>query len=183
MVSFDRKIRPYRGVRDIDDYLARRPDPPQRVWAAPPAIEPYVFILMPFETVWSTNVKDAIGQACGQVTNQFAGLRWERADGITEPGRITDQIISAIERADVLVADITDSNPNVLFELGYADALNKPIIVLNQQIAETPFDIKDWRQIAYSADNVRQLSKSLSGFLAGTLRTLGFPPPTVATQD
>jgi hypothetical protein len=176
-ISFDRRLRPYRGVQDIDDYLARRPDPPQRAWAAPPAVEPYVFVLMPFETNWSTNVRNAIDQSCQQVANQFAGLRWERADDIPEPGRITDQIISAIERADVLVADITNSNPNVLFELGYADALNKPIIVLNQQISNTPFDIKDWRQIPYSTDNLPELSRLLTDFLAGPLRRQGFPGP------
>jgi nucleoside 2-deoxyribosyltransferase len=89
---------------------------------------------MPFETEWSTNIKSAIGQVCDRLAERFEGLRWERADDITEPGRITDQIISAIERADVVIADITDANPNVLFELGYADALEKRIIVLNQRL-------------------------------------------------
>lgn len=173
-VYFARRIRPYRGVQNIGEYLALRPDPPQRVWAAPPPTEPYVFVLMPFETDWSTNVKSTIGQVCDRLTGQFHGLHWERADDITEPGRITDQIISAIERADVVIADITDANPNVLFELGYADALEKRIIVLNQRVEDTPFDIKDWRQITYSASALPALAASLANFLAGALRVGGF---------
>jgi hypothetical protein len=173
-VSFDRKVRRYRDVRDIADYLQRRPGPVQAAWAAPSAVGPYVFVLMPFEQPWSANVKAAIDHACMETSRLFATLSWERADDITEPGRITDQIISAIEQADLLVADITASNPNVLFELGYADALRKPIIVLNQDLAATPFDIKDWRQIAYAQDALGDLSGSLAGFLSGTLRTLGF---------
>lgn len=173
-VYFDRRIRLYRGIGHIGEYLALRPDPPQRAWAAPPPTEPYVFVLMPFQTEWSTNVKSTIGQVCDRLAERFDGLRWERADDITEPGRITDQIISAIERADVVIADITDANPNVLFELGYADALEKRIIVLNQRVEDTPFDIQDWRQIIYSASALPALAASLADFLAGALRVGGF---------
>lgn len=177
---FDRRVRGYRGVSDIDDYIARRPDPTPRAWAPPPPRAPYVFVLMPFSEEWSANVKDAIDQACQEVARQFAGLTWERADDITQPGRITDQIVSAIERADVLIADITGTNANVLFELGYGDALKKPTIVLNQHIERTPFDIKDWRQIVYSTGDLAGLRQTLVDFLAGPLRTRGFPPPSPA---
>lgn len=175
-LTFNRNIRRYRDIKDIDDLLARRPDASRPAWQPPPAVEPYVFVLMPFEESWSANVHDEIGQACARTALQIAGLRWERADDITVPGRITDQIVSAIERADVLVADITGANANVLFELGYADALGKPIIVLNQEVEQTPFDIKDWRQILYSTNELSQLRESLADFLAGSLRRLGFLP-------
>jgi Nucleoside 2-deoxyribosyltransferase len=173
-IYLDRGVRPYRGVQNIAEYLALRPDPPQRTWAAPTAAEPYVFVLMPFETDWSANVKSTIGQVCDRLGGQFDDLRWERADDITETGRITDQIISAIERADVVIADITEANPNVLFELGYADALKKRIIVMNQRVEDTPFDIKDWRQIIYSASALPSLGEALANFLAGALRVEGF---------
>ncbi len=149
---------------------ARNPDGT----SPPPAVEPYVFVLMPFGPQWSSAVKLAIDAACAEVARQFPGVRWERADEITVPGRITAQIVSAIERADVLIADITATNPNVMFELGYADALQKPIIVLNQDLEQTPFDIKDWRQIPYSLADVGMLSGTLSDFVSGTLRRLGF---------
>lgn len=173
----DRRIRGYRGLRDIEDYLQRRPDPAAPAWAPPPATEPYVFVLMPFEQTWSDNVKDAIEQACAHAARRFAGLHWERADDIALPGKITDQIISAIQRADVLIADVTGSNPNVLFELGYADALRKEIIVINQELERTPFDIRDWRQIRYATSDLAGLRGSLVDFITGVLRVAGFEPP------
>jgi hypothetical protein len=174
-MEFNRWVRPYRGVRDVDDYLARRPEPVPVSWAPPPPAAPYTFILMPFGTAWSRNVKNTMDLACGQVSQLFAGLSWERADEITETGRITDQIVTAIERSDVLIADITGTNPNVLFELGYADALGKAVIVLNQEVGNTPFDIKDWRQIEYSLDDLPALRDSLVDFLSGALRRQRFP--------
>jgi hypothetical protein len=176
-LNVDRQIRRYRGLRDVEDYLERRPDPALPAWAPPPATDPYVFVLMPFEEPWSENVKDAIEQACARAGDQFAGLHWERADDITLPGKITDQIISAIQRADVLIADVTGSNPNVLFELGYADALRKEIIVINQVLERTPFDIKDWRQVRYATSDLGALRGSLVDFLTGVLRVAGFEPP------
>ncbi|HEY5455430.1 MAG TPA: nucleoside 2-deoxyribosyltransferase, partial [Acidothermaceae bacterium] len=74
----------------------------------------------------------------------------ERADEISKPGKITDQIIQAIRNADVVVADITGNNPNVMWELGFAHALEKMPVILNQAIAEAPFDLHDWRQVVYS---------------------------------
>ncbi len=182
-LGFNRWLRPYRGVETIDDYVARRPEPPTPDWAAPLATTPYIFILMPFEAPWSSEVKDAIDEACREVSRQFEGLRWERADEITETGRITDQIVAAIERADALIADITATNPNVLFELGYGDALSKSIIVLNQQLDQTPFDIKDWRQIAYDLGDLAMLRHSLVDFVVATLRRQGFRPRALRAES
>ena len=173
-VGFDRAIRRYRDVTDVADYIRRRQEPSERAWRPPPQIEPYVFVLMPFGATWSDNVYDAISRACEETASAFAGLRAERADDITVPGRITDQITSAIERADVLIADVTDLNPNVLFELGYGDALGKSIIVLNQRGDATPFDIKDWRQIPYTAESLKHMRSTLVDFLTGTLLRAGF---------
>ncbi|WP_028064663.1 nucleoside 2-deoxyribosyltransferase [Solirubrobacter soli] len=172
-LSLNRGLRRYRDVKDVADYVRRRPEPPSPQWISPPPAQPYVFIVMPFREAWSLNVKDCIEQACREVEQTISGLRWERADDMTETGRITDHIVAAIERADVLVADITGSNANVMFELGYADALNKRIIVLNQDTGTTPFDIKDWRQIAYASNELPAARAQLIGFLHGALRASG----------
>lgn len=171
-LSVDTRIRRYRDLTGIDDYIARRPAP-QRPRLAPIAavpLAPRIFILMPFGEAWSDNVSDAIAQACTEVATTVEGLSWARADDIAEPGRITDQIIAAIETADVIIADVTGNNPNVLFELGYADAVRKPIIVLNQELASTPFDIKDWRQIEYSTTALAAVREQLVTFVRGAIR-------------
>ena len=126
-LHFDRRVRQDRGVRDVDDYIARWPDPTPTPWTPPSPRAPYVFVLMPFSEEWSANVKDAIEQACQEVARQSVELTWQRADDITEPRRTTDQIVSAIERADVLIAGITGTNSRMSCpSLGHGDAPENP---------------------------------------------------------
>ena len=118
-----------------------------------------VFALMPFSSEF-----DAVWAAIHEVSAEL-GLRCIRADSITLPGRITHQIVEAIRAASVIVADVTGNNPNVMFELGFADALGKPIVVLNQNVAEAPFDLRDWRQIQYTLRELDAMRSTLRQFL------------------
>lgn len=131
---------------------------------------PYIFILMPFGEGWSAPVRDAINRSCAELATEGLEIECERADEIAKPGRITEQIIEAIRRADLIVADITGNNPNVMFELGFADALEKQIIVLNQEVSAAPFDIKDWRAIPYSVEHLKAAEEQLRRFIVSALR-------------
>ena len=59
-------------------------------------------------------------------------------------------IIRGICEADLIVAELTSLNPNVLYELGIAHGLNKPTILLTQSIEDVPFDLRSYRIISYS---------------------------------
>ena len=170
-LAVDKRIRRYRGVEKLDDYIARRPVPERPGSAVPAraAVSPSVFILMPFAEPWSDKVHDTIKHACAEAAASAPGLTWLRADDIAEPGRITDQIINEIDTANVIIADLTGNNPNVMFELGYADAAHKRIILLNQDLDATPFDIKDWRQISYSPADLASARQELVKFIIGAL--------------
>jgi hypothetical protein len=117
-----------------------------------PTRQVYVFILMPFGAEWSDDVHAVIERACEAVGKSLGirDLRWERADQIATPGRVTDQIFDRIDRADAVIADITGNNPNVMLELGYSYARGKPAVLLNQAVDPVPFDLHDWRQIRYA---------------------------------
>jgi hypothetical protein len=65
----------------------------------------YVFILMPFSEIWSGSIHGLIQQACKEIQNEIP-VRFDRADEIEIPGRITTQITDAIRSADAIVADI-----------------------------------------------------------------------------
>lgn len=52
----------------------------------------------------------------------------KRADDDSNPGEITPAIITSILEADLIVADLTDANPNVYYELAVAHAYGKPTI-------------------------------------------------------
>lgn len=61
-----------------------------------------------------------------------AKLKAVRADAeIFGTGKIIDQIWNGIHSARVLVAELTGRNPNVLYELGLAHALRKPVVLVS----------------------------------------------------
>lgn len=71
-----------------------------------------------------------------------AGLQAIRADAeIFGTGKIMDQIIAGIQEARVLIAELTTRNPNVLYELGLAHALRKPVVLVSNNEGDVPFDL------------------------------------------
>ena len=79
-----------------------------------------------------------------------AGLTPVRADtDIFATGKIIDQIWTGLKRAKVLVAELTGRNPNVLYELGLAHALHKPVVLISSNEADVPFDVRHVRVIYY----------------------------------
>lgn len=79
-----------------------------------------------------------------------AGITPLRADAdIFGTGKIIEQIWSGINNARVLVAELTGRNPNVLYELGLAHALRKPVVLVSSNEGDVPFDVKHVRVIYY----------------------------------
>ncbi|HEX3536683.1 MAG TPA: hypothetical protein VHU15_07940 [Stellaceae bacterium] len=75
-----------------------------------------------------------------------------RADRLSEPGRITSQIIRLLLDSDLVVADLSGNNPNVYYELSLRHAIGKPVIHMAEQGTIPSFDIRDNRTIFYSMD-------------------------------
>jgi hypothetical protein len=57
-------------------------------------------------------------------------------------GGILDRIFNQISKADAIIADMTGRNPNVFYEVGYAHALGKVVLLLTQNVDDIPFDLK-----------------------------------------
>lgn len=73
----------------------------------------------------------------------------ERVDEQTFSERILDRIYRQIEAADFIIADMTGRNPNVFYEVGYAHAKKKPVILITEDAADIPFDLKHHRHLVY----------------------------------
>jgi hypothetical protein len=94
----------------------------------------------------------------------------ERADNVFSPGVILDQIFTAIDTADVVIAVCTGKNANVFFELGYAWHRHRPILIA-ESTADLPFDVSHYRTELYGGDSPGQhratlrsrLRKAISG--------------------
>lgn len=70
-------------------------------------------------------------------------------------------------RADLIVADLTGRNPNVFYELGYADAVHKNTDLITQSIEDVPFDLRQKKMIKYkpSSEGLKALTRSLKEYL------------------
>ena len=75
-----------------------------------------------------------------------------RADQIPLPGIITDHIIKHLLGDELVIADLTGSNPNVFYELAIRHATRKPVVQIIQEGERIPFDTAAMRTIEYSFD-------------------------------
>ncbi len=88
----------------------------------------------------------------------------EVAHRISQTGSITQQVLKRVLQADLVVAVISELNPNVMYELGIRHAAAKPVVVLAESGTKLPFDVATERTIFYEPDpmGMLELSKELS---------------------
>jgi hypothetical protein len=113
-----------------------------------------------------------------------------RADEISQPGSITLQVLERVLESALVIADLTDHNPNVFYELAVRHASEKPVIHVISSGQPIPFDVADMRTINIDTDldgaersraeiaaQVREIEAGHSGQtpvkLAGVLKHLG----------
>ncbi len=78
-----------------------------------------------------------------------AGFSCLRADEVLRPGSIIEDIVAYLIRSDAVIADLTGQNPNVFYEVGVRDAVKGRMILLAQNIADVPFDLRGSRVVVY----------------------------------
>ena len=107
-----------------------------------------------------------IEPACVEV-----GLMPIRADKIAKAGEITEQVFRLIRDADVVIADVTGGNPNVMYELGLRHTLHKNTVQIGEY-GKLPFDISAIRTLQFSrtpaglVDGRKNLRETLAATLA-----------------
>jgi hypothetical protein len=99
-----------------------------------------------------------------------AGMNPLRADEVFGTGPVIQDIWQTIWRARVAVADVTEKNPNVNYELGLAHALGLPTIIISQNRDDVPFDYRHRRCIFYRTNEARWEAR-LSEELCNTIWT------------
>lgn len=116
----------------------------------------YAFIAMPIDddNPQLVDVLDSIKEAAKR-----CGIHAERIDEPESNERITDRILESIRKAEFVIADLTDSRPNVFYEAGYAQGLGKIPIYIAKAGTRLEFDLKDYPVIFY--DNMKYLKDKL----------------------
>jgi len=116
------------------------------------------FVLMPFEPEFNTIFNDLIKPALNEISYTVT-----RADSILNQQNILKDIIRGIAEADLVVADLTNLNANVFYEIGISHTLGRPTVLICQSDEEIPFDLKAYRVIMYSTHfkDAHELSNTL----------------------
>ena len=84
----------------------------------------------------------------------------KRSDDISEPGLITDQVISCVMDDDLVIADLTGHNPNAFYELAIRHMAEGKTIHMVEEGEGLPFDIKDYRTIIYKTAHPSDLVRA-----------------------
>lgn len=118
--------------------------------------KPFVLVLMPFKPEFDDIYRFGIKGAA-----EDAGAYAERVDEQYFLEGILDRIYNQINKADVIVADMSGQNPNVFYEVGYAHALGKIVLLLTKSSDDIPFDLRHRPHIVYEG-SIEKLRKSLT---------------------
>jgi hypothetical protein len=76
-------------------------------------------------------------------------LETVRADEVRSTNHIVVDIIQRILQSDMVVCDLSSRNPNVLYELGFRQAFDLPVVLLKDQATDRIFDIQGLRTLEY----------------------------------
>jgi Nucleoside 2-deoxyribosyltransferase len=80
---------------------------------------------------------------------------------------IATQIPRTIESADAVIADLTNADPNVMYELGFAHALKKPVLpIVQRDSSRIPSDLQGY--LFYAYDNPVELVITVERWLYRT---------------
>ena len=117
--------------------------------------------------------RDELEQVCDlikKISKKF-GLQAHRVDEYEDDFKITEKIIEEIEKARIIITDLSFERPNVYFEYGYARGAGRTgcIITLIKEGEAAHFDVKDWNQIVYDPDNLSDLEEKLEKRISSLL--------------
>lgn len=121
------------------------------------APEKRVFVAMPFNPKYDDTFLVGMQPAAISV-----GAVCERVDHAGHYGDIVSQIKDMILNSSAVIADLSESRPNVCYEIGLAEARRKPVIqICGTSLYKLPFDLRNNATIKYSIGQTTRLQKRL----------------------
>jgi hypothetical protein len=142
--------------------------------------QPKAFIVMQFSSPYDEVYRDAIQPLVAEV-----GFEPVRVDDIFEPTIIINDIKNSIAEASVVIAEVSEANPNVYYEVGLSHALEKPTFLLAQKGTKLPFDVGPHRCIFYETTipGRARLQEALRRSLETRLGLASHPRGNGSTDD
>ena len=114
------------------------------------------FVIMPFsktescsQQIWTKIYEEMVKPA---VTGSKLSFTCERAKPRT--GNLIRDILNKLNSADVVIADLTDMNPNVFYELGVRHTLRNRTVLITQDMQHVPSDLQSYWVVVYKRGQV-----------------------------
>ncbi len=126
----------------------------------------HAFVAMPFDDVFGDHLHFGIAPAVRDM-----GLLCERMDEVSFTGDVVDMMKSRIAGAALVIADVSQGNPNVALEIGYAWGCGVPTIIVCHEDSQAYFDVRGQRHLRYRS--IRQLQEKLAAELRAILHRTG----------
>lgn len=111
------------------------------------------FVIMPFNDEYNELYENYLKRL---IEHQLKSVKCFRVDEFhTAKKKKTEVIEEKIKDCAFAIADITEKNPNVFYEIGFARALGKTVILIkNKHIGKLPFDIRELEVLIYDRDKI-----------------------------
>jgi hypothetical protein len=117
------------------------------------------FVILPFrdkfDTLFEVVLKPLIEKRL-KVAGQEFRMTCLRSRDIFENRPVLETIWDGIQRARVVIAELSTQNANVLYELGLRHAINRPVILVASDIGQVPFDLQSLPVVLYSKEYFEQ---------------------------
>jgi len=123
----------------------------KRMEAGPVSIKDRAFMIMPFKPETNAFYTSVIKPFLKEKHN----IDIYRADDFRDNDIIIETIYHQIEDSEFIIADITNENKNAFYELGYAAAMRKEIITIQEKsVQQLFFDRTHIRSIFYDKNEI-----------------------------
>lgn len=130
---------------------------------------PYVLLILGYKDKKTKADKHvALTKHIREVVETVSGMACVRADDIFGAGYdLLTKLHLLLDRATLVIAEISESRPNVFYELGYAMGLKKPTILLLESGVKVPYDLQGLEVFEYenSLDGTEELRSKLGEHL------------------
>ena len=110
------------------------------------------------------------------------GFEAIRVDLINRSDIINQTIIDHLLKDELVIADMTEHNPNAFYEMGYRACTGKPMINLREKSETIPFDISNIRAFDYDLKDLDSVEE-IKTRIKSTINAINFDDNGTETID
>ena len=140
------------------------------------------FVIMPFSKTTDDHTEEYWTEFFHQfIQPTVENLGYECVRSVARPKNIIKGILEQLVSADMVLAVLTDNNPNVWYELGTRHALRSGTIMMIEEGQRIPFDINQYGVIFYTDRIAKrvQFEKNLKSFIEDIEKHSEFDSPAL----